>query len=506
MSIPPLKVAFDHAHAQGLVPSAISSDTIRVQGIYVPGEAPGGVGQPLTKLQAVARRWEARNPGYHVGFESASVTGAGQDEAQWLKTQLIAGTAPDVFNTNQENAWPDAGKGWYYTFDDFLDKPNPYVPGNPTLWDQYAYPDIVKGHYGPDNKQYAVDYDMIEVAVFYNKSHFRKAGLDRPPRSWAEMLEYNKKLQKIGIARPTIGGAAPLADWGVDLIFDQLFRPFAKILQAGELTQKQKKSKEYANYLDPKSVCRAIKMGFLGPNNPRFREVMRILHEWRQYFSKDLGPFSGTGGPDIYRLFVTEQGSMLWNACTLVRNFQLDDLLTFDVGTFYLPPITRETTPFATRRPIPMARIGGIGTAIMVSSTPMNNGNIDKVLDFIHFLCAPENCAAIVDEAIQLIPNIKGVPIPKGMQIFEEILRRPYVVLKNTYWGDTEYNTEIRSENLNYMNDGISLDAFMKQLGQSMDAVADRYITTYGWEREARSWTPKNGLDKYPAIARAGSV
>jgi hypothetical protein len=66
-------------------------------------------------------------------------------------------------------------------------------------------------------------------------------------------------------------------------------------------------------------------------------------------------------------MFVTGQGSMLWNSCTLVRNFTLDTLLDFDVGTFYLPPITRESSPFAPEQPQPMSRIGGIGTSIMVS-------------------------------------------------------------------------------------------------------------------------------------------
>lgn len=506
VSIPPLKAAIGHTRSQGVIPSAISSNVIRIQGIYAPDTIPGGVGEPLTKLREVARKWEDRNPGYTVSFEPASVTGAGQDEAQWLKTQLIAGTAPDVFSMNQENAWPDAGKGWYYTFDDFLTKPNPYVAGHPSLWDQYAYPDIAKGHYGPDNKQYAVDFDMIEVAVYYNKTHFKKAGITAPPKTWAEMLEMNRKLQKAGIRRPTIGTASTLADWGVDLIFDQLFRPFAKTFQGGDLDAKQKQSRQYADYLNPKSVCRAIKMGYLGPDNPRLREVMRLLHEWRQYFSADLGPFSGTGGPDIYRMFVTGQGSMLWNSCTLVRNFTLDTLLDFDVGTFYLPPITRESSPFAPEQPQPMSRIGGIGTSIMVSSTPVHNGNLDKVQDFIHFLCTPEHCSQVVGEAIQLIPNIKGASIPKGMEIFQEILKRPYVMLKNTYWGDTQYNNELRSQNLNFMNDGISLDAFMKHLGQSMDAVADRYIAEYGWAEEAKSWTPDRGIRAHPEIGRPGSI
>jgi hypothetical protein len=254
-------------------------------------------------------------------------------------------------------------------------------------------------------------------------------------------------------------------------------------------------------------MCRAIKMGYLAPDNPRFREVMRILHDWRQYFTRDLGPFMGGQSLEHgYRDFVTEKGSMLWDGNWNVRALRFDPLLKFKVGTFYLPPITRQTSPFAVAHPVPACRIGGIATAFVVSNTPIHNGNITKVLDYIHFLCTPQHAGAIIGEAAQFIPNIAGAPTPPGEQIFDDVLRRPYTIIKNTYWGDTQYNDEIRSQNLNYLNDGISLDTYMQQLGRSMQAVADRYIKKYGWEAEAKSWTPANGIKKHPEIARPGSV
>ena len=323
-----------------------------MQGIYRPGSVPGGVGKPLHMMSDIGKQWQARNPGYTIKFEPDPVIAAGQDEAQWIKTQLLAGVAPDMFNFNQENAWPDADKGWYYTFDSFLNTPNPYVAGKPTLWQQYLYPDIVKGHYGPDNKQYAVDFDMVEVAIFYNKDHFAKAGITRVPQTWAEMIVASQKLQKAGIQHPMIGNSWRLADWGVDIIFDQLFKPFIKELQAGIVSNKNRQSDQYKTYILPKAMCRAIKMGYLGPDNPRFREVMKILYDWRQYFNRDLGSALGST-TDVYRLFVTEKGSMLGDGNWNVRALRLDPLIKFKIGSFYLPPITRETSPFAPAKPLP---------------------------------------------------------------------------------------------------------------------------------------------------------
>ncbi len=487
------------------MPLQADSKTIRVQGIYRPGAVPGGVGKPLHMMSDIGKQWQARNPGYTIKFEPDPVIAAGQDEAQWIKTQLLAGVAPDMFNFNQENAWPDADKGWYYTFDGFLNKPNPYVAGKPTLWQQYLYPDIVKGHYGPDNKQYAVDFDMVEVAIFYNKDHFAKAGITRVPQTWAEMTVACQKLQKAGIQHPMIGNSWRLADWGVDIIFDQLFKPFIKELQAGIVSNKNRKSDQYKTYILPKAMCRAIKMGYLGPDNPRFREVMKILYDWRQYFNRDLGSALGST-TDVYRLFVTEKGSMMWDGNWNVRALRLDPLIKFKIGSFYLPPITRETSPFAPAKPFPACRIGGIADAFVVSNTPMKNGNIDRVLDYIHFLCTPQNAGAITGEAAQFIPNIRGAATPAGEEIFNDVLTRPYTIIKNTYWGDTQYNNELRTQNLNYLNGGISLDEYMKEIGHSQASMADRYIAKYGWAAEAKGWSPAAGIQKHPEMGRAGSV
>lgn len=113
---------------------------------------------------------------------------------------------------------------------------------------------------------------------------------------------------------------------------------------------------------------------------------------------------------------------------------------------------------------------------------------------------------AITGEAAQFIPNIRGAATPAGEEIFNDVLTRPYTIIKNTYWGDTQYNNELRTQNLNYLNGGISLDEYMKEIGHSQATMADRYIAKYGWAAEAKGWSPAAGIQKHPDMGRAGSV
>ncbi|GAB3565909.1 ABC transporter substrate-binding protein [Spelaeicoccus albus] len=57
---------------------------------------------------------------------------------------------------------------------------------NDTLWDDYSY----------DNQQWGVPYARSTPLFYYNKSHWKKAGLpDRAPKTWMEFEEWTKKLK-----------------------------------------------------------------------------------------------------------------------------------------------------------------------------------------------------------------------------------------------------------------------------------------------------------------------
>ncbi len=66
-----------------------------------------------------------------------------------------------------------------------------------------------------DGKQYGVPYTYYDIGVYYRRDLFEKAGIDRPPRTWNELLDACAKLKAIGLAPIAIGSKElwPTAAW-----------------------------------------------------------------------------------------------------------------------------------------------------------------------------------------------------------------------------------------------------------------------------------------------------
>ena len=73
----------------------------------------------------------------------------------------------------------------------------------------------------PDGQMYCIVLDMIETGIYYNKTIFRKLGL-REPKDWNEFFAIQKKIKEAGYT-PMLVDRQCLADWGVDLIFEQIY-------------------------------------------------------------------------------------------------------------------------------------------------------------------------------------------------------------------------------------------------------------------------------------------
>lgn len=64
------------------------------------------------------------------------------------------------------------------------------------LYDDYLY----------SGKHYAVPYSRSTPIFYYNKDHYRRAGLpDRPPATWSEAADFGRRLKESGIKVPFFG-------------------------------------------------------------------------------------------------------------------------------------------------------------------------------------------------------------------------------------------------------------------------------------------------------------
>ncbi|MGB9774683.1 MAG: ABC transporter substrate-binding protein [Bacteroidota bacterium] len=87
----------------------------------------------------------------------------------------------------------------------------PEILGETWDWGQYILPIVL--YYSVDGKLWSFPLNSSTSMLYYNKDHFRQAGLDpnKPPSTWDEVEEYGKKLIEAGVVKNVIAFGWP--DW-----------------------------------------------------------------------------------------------------------------------------------------------------------------------------------------------------------------------------------------------------------------------------------------------------
>ncbi len=438
-------------------------------GIYMPGRRPMDLGKPIEGLSKVVADFEKLYPDTHIELTEAPV---GQRE--YLITQLAAEQAPEIINVNVEDVWEDVHKGWYVGLDDYLERPNPFIPkgqpGSAQWWDLFKYQAISRGKAAPDGKMYCITYDMVETGIFYNKDIFKRLGLT-VPKDWNEFIQTQEKIRRAKLI-PLIVGAVAIADWGLDLTFDQMYQG---ILSGLPTVQDPKRQAYLQGYLDWDEIAFLNRKGYFTRRDPRFVETFRILKAWRPYWEKDMS------STQLDKMFISQQGAMYWDGSWTVNKLMRDPDVNFDWGVFYLPPIPKTYDRFADGHP--MVVIGGSGTQLEVTNgafndthDPATSEKLKRTIAFLQFLTAPKYTDMVVNEIVAFLPNVVGVEPHPELMPFHRFLQRRYTTTKWLYTFDLRFNTIlVRMLDL-YLNNGISEDEFMGWMETNVRTAAETVV------------------------------
>ncbi|MCI0477728.1 MAG: ABC transporter substrate-binding protein, partial [Anaerolineales bacterium] len=158
-------------------------------------------------------------------------------------------------------------------------------------------------------------YNTSNPMMYYNKDAFKAAGLDpnKPPRTYAEVLDYSKKLTKKGADGKVSMYGYSMAIYG--WFFEQL------LAASGSL------------YLDNGNGrdARATKATFNSP------EGVKILTWWKEGF--DAGIIGNFGRPtsDTQKAFDAQQTAMMIESTAGLRSRLNAAQGKFELGTGFLP-------------------------------------------------------------------------------------------------------------------------------------------------------------------------
>jgi len=159
---------------------------------------------PREAFDALIKRYEELNP--HVRVEQLAVPGVVYN--QWLRTQLIGGTATDIIEFGQHmQGMNDVPPRFFAPISDYVEEPNPYNRGTPlegvrwrdTFKDGLNTPDTYIANLG---NFYAVTQCMLSMRLFYNPELLREVtGRPEPPATYTELRALKEELERYNAGR-----------------------------------------------------------------------------------------------------------------------------------------------------------------------------------------------------------------------------------------------------------------------------------------------------------------
>ena len=361
---------------------------------------------PTKVLADLAAEWEDMNPGYKIVFPSIPQS----NERDWMVAQFAGGTAPHIVYQNM-GVYKDAdyGKGWVVNMSPYFEMPNPYVEGN-TRWADTFYEDWMQSLKSADGNFYWVGVDMIPIGYMYNGDIFDELGLE-PPKNFTEFLEVIEKIEAAGyVALGTMkaeGGATSGATW--------FMHPMESVLWADKLPEIDVLRPD--NVVDTEELVRAIRLGIFSATDERNLEFLR----WNKRIADHYPKGWAAGGIDPYSLFVQGKIAMLEGVGGHIVRAMEDDKRTFELRTFGYPDLTEEDSKFGG------GRMSGKGTAghttcWQITETAVKDGTVDKCVDFLMYITAPQNVKRYVNEYGFNLPAIRGVEAAPHLQGFKETM------------------------------------------------------------------------------------
>jgi Bacterial extracellular solute-binding protein len=364
-------------------------------------------------LQQLTKQYEAAHKGVTVQWlpnNSSSIT---QSNAT-VESQASGGAAPDL-------VWEQYGpvtsgslpKGLLQNIKPFLDKPNPYVPGN-TSWLSLFSPSTVPYMTSPNGDIDIILGSNVETGLFYSKEAFTKAGITAAPTTWAEFMADLGKLKAAGVT-PIMFADGGLCNpsWFERLATSSLLAP-----------QVSKFDVNHAQVTTGLDVAVGIQKGIISMSNPAYAQVWKLLGQLEQYsatgqstYDACTDPTSTTPPLSTESLLIQGKVGVLWGGSWYFP--QLNSAgFSGKYGVFPEPPITSDSTPLATGTST-VGMIGGPngngqwGVTSQQADSSMTTAKTATVMNFLAWLFTPQHLGdwIKINQSGADIPTETGAPV-----------------------------------------------------------------------------------------------
>jgi raffinose/stachyose/melibiose transport system substrate-binding protein len=392
--------------------TALASSTVTIKAVLPPntGAITASDNAGLAKVTA---QYEKAHPGVTVQWLPNNTSSITQANAQ-VESEASGGAAPDL-------VWEQYGPvtsgsipaGLLQNIKPYLEKPNPYVPGNKS-WLSLFPASVVPYMTSPNGDIDIILGSAVETGMFYNKALFAKAGITSVPTTWAQFMADLAKLKSAGI-QPFV-----FADGG--LCNPSWFERLAtSSLLANKVPQFDVNHAQVTTGLD---IAVGVKKGIISMSNPAYAEVWKLLGQLAQYSYSGAATYDACSSPtgttpplDSQALLSQGKVAIVWGGSWYIPNLNSIGFAG-KYGVFPEPTITSATTRYALNT-VTRGVIGGPngngqwGVTSQKADSTMTPTKTAVVMDFLAWLFKPANLGYWINQ------SQKGgeIPIETGATI-----------------------------------------------------------------------------------------
>jgi raffinose/stachyose/melibiose transport system substrate-binding protein len=327
---------------------------------------------------------------------------------QWVNTQLIGRTAPDMIECGQGGAvawalWPKFYARYFLPLDRYVDEPNPYNDGTPlegVPWRKTFFDEMEGGYDDSLQSYFRVPLSAFTVRLYYNKPLIDRVWGAEFPETYEDFVKLCRALKAYGKERGH--ELVPIAGSGYN--FRQFFDAFRTALTADYLDRFDMDRDGAVSRVESAAPFYSGQLSF---SEPPIRANFELVRDLSEFFPQG---YTSLDREEAVFLFVQEDAAMI---STGSRDFQSLHVQTaFDVAIADIPLPGKDNPRYGRYVAGPQTEAGIEGGFPM--AVTKTSKHVEEALDFLRY-------ASSLRKNEELNRNMYWLPVARGAEPREEL-------------------------------------------------------------------------------------
>ncbi|WP_165452337.1 ABC transporter substrate-binding protein [Paenibacillus thalictri] len=415
--------------------------------------------------ESIVKSYTESHPGVKINLQLQNFPGVEQHRT-WVTTQLIGGTAPDIFTTRYIWDQEDLKKGLLVDLTSYYKQKNDYTDGK--TWEDIFPKPVLKQLIGDDQTYASVPSYVNSVRVLYNKDLFTQAGISSIPKTWNEFMAAQEKLKNIGVVPFAFPNSKPgdyNYSWSTRILTEELI--------AGSY---DKLDTNKNGVIEINEYARGVDQGVIDIEKSPYKDVFPILKEWSKYWPKG---FNGLDFDSAGDLFLRGKAAMVMRTGAQSKVLYESSARKFEMAAFPLPYLTKENHPDAVGK---LMEIGGVPAGNMAIPKTIAPEKMSAAVDFLAYTTSPK-VQGLLGEKLYRTPVISNAALPDKLQGFQFVGETMQL---NIYAGEVDKNVTENNQKLGqlYLEGSTPLEKYVGDLKKMMVEGVKKKMEENKWSKD----------------------